>query len=107
MEHNVKEVDGLKSTTYVNNGIYSGPQSTTVSFSHTFTEDTTFYYACEPHISMEMFGKITVGEGSPEPATPEKEEKKDNNTPGFVGATALLATLGAVLFARKRYEEEL
>jgi len=107
MEHNVKEVDGLKSTTYVNNGIYSGPQSTTVSFNHTFTEDTTFYYACEPHIAMEMFGKITVGEGSPEPATPEKEEKKDNNTPGFIGATALLATLGAVLFARKRYEEEL
>ena len=110
MEHNVKEVDGEKSTTYVTNGIYSGPASTTVNFDHTFMEDTTFYYACEPHIGMEMFGKIIVGDGSPEPvtpATPEKEDKKDNNTPGFLGLTALLATLGAVLFARKRYEEEL
>jgi len=107
MEHNVKEVDGFKSTTYVSNGVYSGTPAATVNFEHTFTEDTTFYYACEPHIGMEMFGKITVGEGSPEPATPEKEDKEDNNTPGFLGLTAIIATLGAVLFARMRQDDEL
>ncbi len=108
MEHNVKEVDGFKSTTYVSNGIYSGPPAATVNFDYTFMEDTTFYYACEPHIGMEMFGKITVGEGSPEPATPEKEDdKEDNNTPGFLGVTVILATLGAVLVARRRQTGEL
>ena len=107
MEHNVKEVDGFKSTTYVSNGVYSGTPAATVNFEHTFTEDTTFYYACEPHIGMEMFGKITVGEGSPEPATPAKEDKEDNNTPGFLGLTAIIATLGAVLFARMRQDDEL
>ena len=109
MEHNVREVDGMKSTTYVENGVYSGPYATTVDFHHTFMENTTFYYACEPHIAMEMFGKIVVGDGGVVPTVEEekKDEKEDNNTPGFIGATALLATLGAVLFARKRYEEEL
>ena len=107
MQHNVKEVDGMKSTTYVENGVYSGTEASTVDFQHTFTEDTTFYYACVPHIGMEMFGKITVGEGTPEPDEPEKEDKKDNNTPGFLGTSAIIATLGAVLFARMRQEDEL
>ena len=107
MQHNVKEVDGMKSTTYVENGVYSGTEASTVDFQHTFTEDKTFYYACVPHIGMEMFGKITVGEGTPEPVEPEKEDKKDNNTPGFLGTSAIIATLGAVLFARMRQEDEL
>ena len=109
MAHNVKEVAGLKSTTYVENGVYSGASAKTVDFHHTFTEDTTFYYACEPHIGMEMFGKVIVGDGGAEPAVvdEDKDDKKDNNTPGFVGLTAILATLGAVLVARKRQENEL
>ena len=107
MGHNVREVDGKKSTTYVENGVYSGPEATTVDFHHTFNEDTTFYYACEPHISLEMFGKITVGDGGVEPTTKDKDDKKDNNTPGFLGLTAIIATLGAVLFARMRQDDEL
>ena len=109
MEHNVREVDGLKSTTYVENGVYSGPQAKTVDFHHTFNENTTFYYACEPHIAMDMFGKIVVGDGGIEPTVEEddKDEKEENNTPGFLGLTAILATLGAVLFARKRQDNEL
>ena len=109
MAHNVKEVAGLKSTTYVENGVYSGASAKTVDFHHTFTEDTTFYYACEPHIGMEMFGKVIVGDGGAEPAVvdEDKDDKEDNNTPGFLGLTAILATLGAVLVARKRQENEL
>ncbi|MGB2236785.1 MAG: fasciclin domain-containing protein, partial [Candidatus Poseidoniaceae archaeon] len=99
MAHNVKEVAGLKSTTYVENGVYSGAAAKTVDFHHTFNEDTTFYYACEPHIGVEMFGKIIVGDGGAEPAVvdEDKDDKEDNNTPGFLGLTAILATLGAVL----------
>ena len=109
MAHNVKEVAGLKSTTYVENGVYSGAAAKTVDFHHTFTEDTTFYYACEPHIGVEMFGKVIVGDGGAEPAVvdEDKDDKEDNNTPGFLGLTAILATLGAVLFARKRLDNEL
>ena len=105
MGHNVKEVDGMKSTTYVDGGIYSGTAATTVDFHHTFTEDTIFYYACEPHISMDMFGKVTVGDGGIEPTNTDNDDKEDNNTPGFLGVTVILATLGAVLFARMRQEE--
>ena len=109
MAHNVKEVTGMKSTTYVENGITSGEAAKTVDFHHTFTEDTTFYYACEPHISVEMFGKVIVGDGGAEPAVvdDDKDDKEDNNTPGFLGLTAILATLGAVLFARRREDNEL
>ena len=109
MAHNVKEVAGLKSTTYVENGVYSGAAAKTVDFHHTFTEDTTFYYACEPHIGVEMFGKVIVGDGGAEPAVVDEDndDKEDNNTPGFLGLTAILATLGAVLFARKRQDNEL
>ena len=109
MAHNVKEVTGMKSKTYVENGVYSGAAAKTVDFHHTFTEDTTFYYACEPHIGMEMFGKVIVGDGGEEPVVvdDDKDDKEDNNTPGFLGMTAILATLGAVLFARKRLDNEL
>ena len=98
-----------KSTTYVENGVYSGPAAVTVDFHHTFTEDTTFYYACEPHISVEMFGKVIVGDGGmQEPAaTDDGDDKEENNTPGFLGVTAILAALGAVLVARKRQNDEL
>jgi uncharacterized surface protein with fasciclin (FAS1) repeats len=108
MEHNVKEVTGMKSTTYVENGVYSGVAAKTVDFHHTFTENTTFYYACEPHIGMEMFGKVIVGDGGvvEEPATKD-DDKEEKNTPGFLGVTAILAALGAVLVARKRQNDKL
>jgi len=105
MAHNVKEVDGMKSTTFVDGGITSGEASTTVDFHHTFTEDTIFYYACEPHISVDMFGKITVGDGGVEPSS-DDDDDSENNTPGFLGVTMIIATLGAVLFARSNRDEE-
>jgi uncharacterized surface protein with fasciclin (FAS1) repeats len=105
MAHNVKEVDGMKSTTFVDGGITSGEASMTVDFHHTFTEDTIFYYACEPHISVDMFGKITVGDGGVEPSS-DDDDDSENNTPGFLGVTMIIATLGAVLFARSNRDEE-
>ena len=59
---------------------------------------------------MGMFGKITVGDGGVEPTAAEeeeeKEDKKADDAPGFVGVTAIVALLGAVLFARMRKQEE-
>ena len=103
MPHNVKQVDGFKSTTYVANGITSGEAASDVAFHHTFTEDTTFYYACQPHIAMDMFGEVVVGDGGSEPAAEPAEESED--TPGFMAAGALVAVIGALaLMGRTRDE---
>ena len=94
MPHNVKEIDGFKSTTYVPNGITSGEAASTVAFHYTFTEDTTFYYACQPHIAMEMFGQVVVGDGGSEPEPASTTESED--TPGFMALGALVAVIGAL-----------
>ena len=106
MAHNVKEVDGMKSTTYVTDGITSGAPEVDVDFSYTFTEDTVFYYVCEPHMSLDMFGKVTVGDGGIV-APVVSDDKEEENTPGFLGVTMILATLGAVLYSRSNRDEEL
>ena len=106
MDHNVKQVDGMKSATFVDGGISSGEAAKTVDFQMTFTEDTIFYYACEPHISIDMFGKITVGDGGIV-APVVSDDKEEENTPGFIGVTMILATLGAVLYSRSNRDEEL
>ena len=94
MPHNVKQVDGFKSTTYVENGITSGEAASDVAFHHTFTEDTTFYYACQPHIAMDMFGEIVVGDGGSEPVAESSDETED--TPGFMVAGTIIAVIGAL-----------
>ena len=94
MPHNIKQVDGFKSTTYVENGITSGEAASDVAFHHTFTEDTTFYYACQPHIAMDMFGEIVVGDGGSELAPESSDETED--TPGFMVAGTIVAVIGAL-----------
>ena len=94
MPHNVKEVTGFKSTTYVMNGITSGAAAANVAFHHTFTEDTTFYYACEPHIGLNMFGEVVVGDGGAPAATSTPSESED--TPGFVVIPTLVAVVAAL-----------
>lgn len=94
MPHNVKEITGFKSTTYVENGITSGAASSNVAFHYTFTEDTTFYYACEPHISMNMFGEVVVGDGGTPAETSTPAESED--TPGFVIVSTLVAVVAAL-----------
>ena len=103
MPHNVKEVDGYQSSTYVTNGVTSGEAMTTVNFHHTFTEDTTFYYACEPHIGLNMFGEIVVGDGGDDVGDVIDTVKEDaEDTPGFVMTSALIALVGAVLLTGRR-----
>ena len=99
MAHNVKQVDGFQSSTYVDGGVTSGAPATTVAFHHTFTENQTFYYACEPHVSMKMHGEIIVGDGGVEP-TSDKKESED--APGFIISSMVVAVLGAVLFMSRR-----
>ena len=102
MGHNVKQVDGFESSTYVDGGVTSGQPATTVAFHHTFTENQTFYYACEPHISMKMHGQVVVGDGGVQPAADTKDTE---DAPGFVASSMMLAILGAVLFMSRRQNQ--
>ena len=109
MAHNVKEVDGDRSNVFVDGGVSSGTAQTTVDFRYTFTEDdSTFYYVCEPHILAEMYGKVIVGDGGvtvvDDSNTVDTDDESDSNTPGFVSVTAVIALMGALLFARNKNE---
>jgi uncharacterized membrane protein YeaQ/YmgE (transglycosylase-associated protein family) len=107
MAHNVRQVDGEDSTTYTQNGVTSGEAAMTVDFRYTFTEDdTTFYYACEPHLAAGMYGKVIIGDGGAtavvEPTEPVDTSDEDENTPGFVSTTLIVALLGAVVVIQRR-----
>lgn len=101
MPHNVKEVSGFKSSVYVEGGITSGASASDVAFHHTFTENTTFYYACQPHIAMDMFGEVVVGDGGQTTTTSDSGEGED--TPGFMIVPTILALIGALALV-SRYD---
>ena len=93
MAHNVREVDGDKSTTYAVDGVTSGAASSTVDFRHTFDVDSTsFYYACEPHLASGMFGKVVVGDGGavvvPTPVDDSDMDSDDESVPVTSGAAS-------------------
>ena len=101
MPHNVAEIESIGDTKRVEGGVYSGAAAATVDFSYTFTENTTFYYACEPHISMGMVGEVIVGTGidATESASPSEESEA---TPGFAALASFVAVLGAAAFLSRR-----
>jgi len=47
---------------------------------------------------MNMFGEVVVGDGGVEPTSDDDDE----NTPGFMASTMVLAALGAILFMGRR-----
>ena len=58
-------------------------------------------------MSLDMFGKVTVGDGGIVAPVDDDDDKDEENTPGFLGVTMILATLGAVLYSRSNRDEEL
>ena len=100
MGHNVAETLAEGDNARKAGGIYSGEVATTVDFRYTFTEDTTFYYICEPHAALDMRGKITVGNGAvvEEPAIVAEEEA--STVPGFGSALVIISLLGALVVTR-------
>ena len=81
-------------------GIYSGETAKTVDFRHTFTEATTFHYICEPHVGMQMVGKVIVGD-SAESETSTPYSGDDEETPGFGLVLGVLAVIGIALISRR------
>ncbi len=99
MGHNVAETSGPNDNNRKLSGVYSGEANNTVDFRHTFTEDETFYYMCEPHVSMDMRGKITVGNGTP-PAAPAPDDAPSNTVPGFGIVAIALSAFAALILIR-------
>ena len=99
MEHNVAETIRANDDTRKSTGVYSGEANSTVDFQHTFNEDTTFYYMCEPHVSMDMRGTITVGNGTVT-TMPYSMDDESESVPGFGIAGVALAGFGALVFLR-------
>jgi plastocyanin len=105
MPHNVKEITASKATTFVENGVTSGAAASDVAFSYTFTEDTTFYYACEPHVALNMFGEIVVGTGGVQD-TSDSTSVESEDTPGFLIPTVLVSMIGALVLIERRSKAE-
>ena len=103
MKHNVAEIEGPGSTEILEGGIYSGTSEVTVDFAYTFTENTTFYYACEPHIASNMKGEIIVGTGvDASDETKKDDSEKSESTPGFLAILSVISMIGAaVIISRK------
>ena len=103
MPHNVAEIEDISSTEILAGGVYSGEAKGTVFFSYTFTENTTFYYACEPHLMMNMKGEVIVGTGiDANDVKADDSDKSSESTPGFLLATSIIAMVGAVLVLSRR-----
>ena len=100
MAHNVAETTKEGDNERKSDGVYSGESATTVDFRFTFTDDTTFFYICEPHATMDMRGKITVGEGAvveePDPIV----EPEASTVPGFGSVLVIISLLGALIVFR-------
>ena len=102
MPHNVAEIADIGSNERLAGGVYSGAAAATVDFSYTFTENTTFYYACEPHITMGMKGEVIVGTGIDANKVDTSRGDKSESTPGFVATASIAALIGAAAFISKR-----
>ncbi len=100
MAHNVAQINKEGDTSRKMGGAYSGQAETTVDYRMTFDEDGTFHYICEPHVSMDMVGVVTIGTGVAPP--PPSAEPDTESVPGFLGVTVLVAMLGAALVAGRR-----
>ena len=101
MPHNVAEIADIGSDERLAGGVYSGAAEETVDFSYTFTENTTFYYACEPHITMGMKGEIIVGTGI-DANKADSNRGDSESTPGFIATASIAALIGAAAFISKR-----
>ena len=100
--HNVAEISSEGDQMRKEGGIYSGETAKTVDFRHTFTEATTFHYICEPHVGMQMVGKVIVEESSSDDSeTTSPVVEKEEDTPGFGLLLGVFAVIGIALISRR------
>ena len=99
--HNVAEISSEGDQMRKEGGVYSGETAKTVDFRHTFTEATTFHYICEPHVGMQMVGKVVVSDTTTESEPSSSVTEKEEETPGFGLILGVLAVIGMALISRR------
>ena len=105
MAHNVAETTADGDNVRKSDGVYSGEAVTTIDFRYTFTEDTTFFYICEPHATMDMRGIITVGNGAVVEEPDPIREPEASTVPGFGTVLVIISLLGALIVFRNSPRE--
>jgi plastocyanin len=99
MAHNVAQTSSENTDSRKSGGVYSGEASTTVDFRHTFDTNQTFHYICEPHVSVDMRGKIVVGDGADDTA-PDASNNPEKTVPGFGIVSVVFAAFIALVYLR-------
>ena len=105
MAHNVAQVENEGDTSRMLGGKYSGMSMTTVDYRVTFNENQTFLYICEPHVTMEMVGKVVVGTGIMEVVDETDSNTDSNSVPGFTAGLSGIALAAAVIMYGGRKSE--
>ena len=105
MAHNVAQIENEGDTTRMLGGKYSGMSMTSVDYRVTFDKDQTFLYICEPHVGMDMVGKVVVGTGVMEVVDNSYEDNESNSVPGFTAGLSGMALAAAVIMFGGRKSE--
>ena len=105
MGHNVAQIENEGDTTRMLGGKYSGMSMTSVDYRVTFDKDQTFLYICEPHVTMDMVGKVVVGTGVMEVVDNSYEDNESNSVPGFTAGLSGMALAAAVIMFGGRKSE--
>ena len=105
MGHNVAQIENEGDTTRMLGGKYSGMSMTSVDYRVTFDKDQTFLYICEPHVGMDMVGKVVVGTGVMEVVDNSYEDNESNSVPGFTAGLSGMALAAAVIMFGGRKSE--
>ena len=105
MAHNVAQIENEGDTSRMLGGKYSGMSMTSVDYRVTFDENQTFLYICEPHVTMEMVGKVVVGTGIMEVVDETDSNTDSNSVPGFTAGLSGIALAAAVIMYGGRKSE--
>ena len=105
MAHNVAQIENEGDTSRMLGGKYSGMSMTSVDYRVTFDENQTFLYICEPHVTMEMVGKVVVGTGVMEVIDETDSNTGSNSVPGFTAGLSGIALAAAVIMYGGRKTE--
>ena len=105
MAHNVAQVENEGDTSRMLGGKYSGMSMTSVDYRVTFDENQTFLYICEPHVTMDMVGKVVVGTGIMEVVDETDSNNDSNSVPGFTAGLSGIALAAAVIMYGGRKSE--
>jgi plastocyanin len=107
LPHNVAQVSDSESMIY-NSGFYSGSPNFAIDFRVTFDEvggysdNTTYYYICEPHVAMGMAGEVVVRSADDSESPFELDDAGGIDTLPSLSLMISISVIGAIVISRRR-----